>query len=131
MQRRRLIDNQDIQSDSDNDEDPDWSNVEISNVVEKELQEKVKREKVRIKRRAQRKASKEITERCILNKKVPPGVSRLLKQFPDIGKDVEEFVESKRVGADAWRRTGLLTFDGNRKRGKKVTYSRIKEHTEV
>ena len=131
LQRRRLIDNQDIQSGSDNDEDPDWSNVEISNVVEKELQEKVKREKVRIKRRAQRKASKEITERCILNKKVPPGVSRLLKQFPDIGKHIEEFVESKRVGADAWRRTGLLAFDGNRKRGKKVTYSRIKEHTEV
>ena len=27
LQRRHLIDNQDIQSDSDNDEDPDWSNV--------------------------------------------------------------------------------------------------------
>lgn len=43
---------------------------------------------------------------------------------------MEEFVESKRVGADAWRRTGLLTFDGNRKSGKKVTYSRINEHLE-
>lgn len=75
LQRRHLIDNQDIQSDSDNDEDPDWSNVEIPNVVGKELQEKVKREKVRIKRRAQRKGSKETTERCILNKKVPPEVS--------------------------------------------------------
>ena len=71
--------------------------MEISgNVVEKELQEKVKKEKVRIKGRAQRKASKETTERCILNKKVPPGISRLLKQLPDIGKDLEEFVESKR-----------------------------------
>lgn len=81
----------------------------------------MKREEVQIKRRAQRKARKETSERCILNKKVPPGVSQLLKQFPDIGKDLEEFVESKTVGADAWRRTGLLTFDGNRKRGKKVT----------
>ena len=90
----------------------------------------MKREKVRIKRRAQRKGSKGTTERCILNKKVPPGVSRLLKQFPDIGKDLEEFVESKRVGADAWRHTELLTFDENRKSGKKVTYSRINEHLE-
>lgn len=43
---------------------------------------------------------------------------------------MEEFVESKKVGADAWRRTGLLTFDGDRKRGKKVTYKGIKEHLE-
>lgn len=35
LQRRHLIDNQDIQSNSDNDEDPDWSNVEIPNVVGK------------------------------------------------------------------------------------------------
>ena len=32
------------------------------------------------------------------------------------------------MGADAWRRTGVLTFDGNRTRGKKVTYKGIQEH---
>ena len=31
-------------------------------------------------------------------------------------------------GADAWRRTGVATFDGNLKRGPRVTYQRIKEH---
>ena len=29
-----------------------------------------------------------------------------------------------------WRRTGVLTFDGNRKLKKKVTYRSIKEHLE-
>ena len=40
----------------------------------------------------------------------------------------EKFVEECNVGADAWRRTGLLTFDGNVKVGKKCTYKRIQEH---
>ena len=35
------------------------------------------------------------------------------------------------VGADAWRRTGILTFDGNIKVKKKATYTRIKEHLEM
>ena len=34
------------------------------------------------------------------------------------------------VGADAWHRTGVLTFNGNRCLSNKVTYSRIKEHLE-
>ena len=36
----------------------------------------------------------------------------------------------RNIGADAWRRTGVLTFDGNARVGKKVTFSRIKEHLE-
>ena len=32
------------------------------------------------------------------------------------------------MGADAWRRTGVLTFDGNRTRGKQVTYKAIQDH---
>lgn len=34
------------------------------------------------------------------------------------------------MGADAWRRTGVATFDGNLKRGPRGTYKRIKEHLE-
>ena len=36
-------------------------------------------------------------------------------------------MKSAGVGADSWRRTGILTFDGNRKVEKKATFSRIKE----
>ena len=32
------------------------------------------------------------------------------------------------VGADSWRRTGVLTFDGNTKLAQKVTYERIRAH---
>ena len=35
------------------------------------------------------------------------------------------------VGADSWRRTEVLTFDGNRRVGKKVTFQRIQEHLEA
>lgn len=37
-------------------------------------------------------------------------------------------MRSRRCGADAWRRTGVVTFDGNRKRGPKASYRRIQEH---
>ncbi len=49
-------------------------------------------------------------------------VNSILKLFPDTGKAVESFVADSNIGADAWRRTGMLTFDGNLKLDKKVTY---------
>ena len=53
-----------------------------------------------------------------------------MRDFPEIGKTIEEFVKSSGVGADAWRHTGILTFDGNRKLQKKATVKQIKEHLE-
>ena len=46
------------------------------------------------------------------------------------GQMLEGFARERRVGADSWRRTGLLTFSANVKRGPKITYSRIKDHLE-
>ena len=57
-------------------------------------------------------------------------MGRVLRDFPDIGKEIEKFVQSKGVSTGAWRRTGILTFDGNVKQGQKVTYKRIKQHLE-
>ena len=37
-------------------------------------------------------------------------------------------MRNRNVGADKWRRTGLLTFDGNVKVEQKVTYERIRQH---
>ena len=51
-------------------------------------------------------------------------------KYPNLGKDIESFVRDNRVGADAWRRTGVATFDGYEKKGPRVTYKRIKEHLE-
>lgn len=46
----------------------------------------------------------------------------ILTTCPDIGEQIE-----CNVGADAWRRTGVLTFDGNIKL-KEVTYEGIRQH---
>ena len=64
----------------------------------------------------------------LLKRKLPKAVSRVLRKFPNIGSNIEEFVCSRKVSADAWRRTGVLTFDGNAKTGPKVTFKRIQEH---
>ena len=45
--------------------------------------------------------------------------SKIMADCKGIGKVIEEYVQSRNVGADAWRRTGVLTFDGNRKLKKK------------
>ena len=39
-------------------------------------------------------------------------------------------MESCSVGVNEWRRTGVRTFDGNKKVGKKCTYRRIQQHLE-
>lgn len=44
---------------------------------------------------------------------------KIQRDCPDIGKTTEEYVKKCGVGADAWRRTGVLTFDGNTHVGKK------------
>lgn len=45
-----------------------------------------------------------------------------------MSQKIEEFVKERSVGADAWRRTGVLTFDGNKQVKEKVTYERIRVH---
>ena len=49
----------------------------------------------------------------------------MLKECPNIGKVIENYVEDHSVGANAWRRTGVLTFDGNVHLKQKVTFKRI------
>ena len=66
----------------------------------------------------------------MLRRKVPPKSSKILKKYPNIGKVIEDYARERRIGADSWRRTGLLTFSGNVKRGPKITYRSIKKHLE-
>ena len=69
-------------------------------------------------------------EQRFLKKKRSKKVSRILTEIPEIGKEIENFVMECGAGADAWRRTGVITFDGNRKMQKKPTIKRVKEHLE-
>lgn len=81
-----------------------------------------------IRQRACRLRAKMVAERNFLARKRSRRVHGILKDCPDIGEIIEAFVQEGNVGADAWRRTGVLTFDGNTRVKQKVTYSRIREH---
>ena len=71
-----------------------------------------------------------ITEERFLARKVSKRISKIQQECPAIDKMIEDFVLAGSVGADQWRRTGVLTFDGNLKIGKKVTYQEIQQHLE-
>ena len=93
-----------------------------------DLNEQVKIQRQKIKRKEKRQLACLKAERRLLKRKLPKRVSQIVNKFPNIGKDIEEFVRSNKVGADAWRRTGVLTFDRNIKKGPKVTFQRIQKH---
>ena len=84
-----------------------------------------------IQRKAKREIAKRIAERRFLQRRRSKRIGRIEKECPDFGKTIEKFVRKRGVGADSWRRTGVLTFDGNRRVGKKVTFRRIQEHLEA
>lgn len=90
----------------------------------------VLKKRVAIRRRAKRLRAKAIAERRYLSRKVSKRTSEIVKDCPNIGATIEAFVEDHSVGADAWHRTGVLTFDSNANLKNKVTYSRIKQHLE-
>ena len=69
-----------------------------------------------------------ISERNFWLRKKSKRLKGILHDYPNIGKVMEEYVEQRSIGADSWRRTGVLTFDGNKDVQEKVTYGRIQEH---
>ena len=66
----------------------------------------------------------------IFETKTKQRVLCFLSEVPGIGKEIENFVKECGPGADAWRHTGVITFDGNGKVKKKPTLKRVKEHLE-
>ena len=109
------------------DDNPD---VYLSSHMTDETKQALKKKKDSIRRRNRRLHAKTVSQRRYLQKKQSKRVKTIVSTYPNIGKDIESFVESRSVGADAWRRTGVLTFDGNKSIKEKVTFSKIKEHLE-
>ena len=117
--------NGDIVTDSESD-DPE------ALVGQYRLSEQVKlmilKRRAAIRRRKQRYKAKLMVDKRFLSRKVSKTLRGVLLQCPGIGKEIEAFVSERNVGADAWRRTGVLTFVGNRRIKEKVTYERIRQH---
>lgn len=77
-----------------------------------------------------KRSAKRIASKKFLNHTYSRKVQTITEKYPDIGTTIEQFVQECNVGVDAWRRTGVLTFDGNLKVKHKATYGRIKQHLE-
>ena len=75
-----------------------------------------------------RQIKKRLAEKCLLKRRRSKRVGTILSECPGIGAEIEDFDKQCGAGADAWRRTGTLTFDGNRKVQKKATFRRIQQH---
>ena len=120
-----------VWTDSESDDPEDWVELTTRDRLKSPaFQEKIKKKKAAFARLKKRMMAKEVTRKALLKRKVPKSVNKTLRKFPNIGKDIEAFAKENRIGADAWRRTGVLTFSGNLKRGPKITYNRIKQHLE-
>ena len=117
-------------TESESNNPDDWVKLKTKTIQSLELKAKIQKQTEIMKKFRKRLVAKEVARRCLLKRKVPNRVSRTLLKLPDIARDKESFARENRVGADSWRRTGVLTFSGNVKRGPKVPYMRIKEHLE-
>ena len=131
LPRRKLVDREAqaldgfIVTDSES-EDPDqYLELDITSERAKAL---ITKKRKQVRRRARYQKSKLIAQRNYLSRKPSTKTSGILKDFPNIGDEIEKYVQSCNVGADAWRRTGILTFDGNTKVKHKATYERIRQH---
>ena len=60
-----------------------------------------------IQEQATREAVKKIEAERFLRRRRSKLVGTILKKYPNIGNDIENFVKSHGVGAEAWRRMGV------------------------
>lgn len=120
----------DIVTDSESDNPEDWVAIKELPLYSEEVKAKIKKQRAIFRRQKKRQVAKLVAKKSLLQRRKPARISKTVHKYPDIGKTIEEFARERRIGADSWRRTGLLTFSGNVKRGPKLTYRRIKEHLE-
>ena len=125
-QREANLRNGDIVSESD---DPDTIH-NSQTPLDPGLKKLIEKRRRSIRRQAQRTKAKRIMQKNFLGRKVAKRIDTIVEKYPDIGETIEHFVRDNNVGAEAWRRTGILTFDGNVKKKQKATYERIRKHLE-
>lgn len=90
----------------------------------------IRQKRIAIKRRARRLKVKLVAERRFLKRKIGKKTNQIIQTCPNIGSVIVDFVTEHNVGADAWHRTGVLTFDGKAELKQKVTYKKIQSHLE-
>lgn len=106
-----------VVSESDSENPDDYLGA---NSNKEKLETLVKQNVAQLRRKAHRDCAKRIPGNNFLNHRRSKKVSGILKSCPNIGKEIEQFVKDRSIAADAWRRTGVLTFDGNKEVKEKV-----------
>ena len=86
----------------------DWGN--INDPLQKEAQSAIVQKVRNVRLSAKRKAAKKIAEERFLRRRRGKNVSKILKECPDIGQTIENYVRSAGAGADSRRRTVVLTL---------------------
>ena len=100
-----------ILSESDTSQEEIWAR-RVGGPLDENGREVIQKKLASIRRKACRQAKK-VAEMRFLKRRRDKRVGAIIRQCPGIGQEIESFVRS--CGAGAWRRTGALTFDGNRK----------------
>lgn len=109
--RTAAILNEDIVTDSESDSAQDY--VGLTSVASEGPKKIIAKERKALPQRVQRQKARAVATRNFLCRKISKRGKTVVDQFPDIEKAIETFVSESNIGADAWRRTGVLTFDGN------------------
>lgn len=117
-----------IMSDSDSSEAEIWA-MGVNSPLDDGGRLLIKKRRAAIKRNSVRQIKKRLAEKRLMKRR-SKRVGTISSECPGIGAEIEDFVKQCGVGTDAWRRTGTLTFDGNRKVQKKATFRRIQQHLE-
>lgn len=102
--------------------------IGVASVTSERAKEIIAKKRKSLSRMVSRIKAKYIAEKKFLSRQMSKQVKSVVDRFPDIGQSIEAFVSDSNIGADAWRRTGVLTFDGNLRIKQKVTYERIRQH---
>jgi len=129
FQREQDVQNGEVISDSDASETELWQNG-ISDALGEDGRLMIQKKRNSLHRKAVRESRRKVMERRFLKRRCSKKMSRIIQDCPGIGAAIEEFVAQCGEGADAWRRTGVVTFDGNKKVRKKATFRRIKDFLE-
>ena len=120
---------EDVTSDSDSSEAEIWA-MGVKSAFDERGKLLIKNRRATMRRKTLRTIKKRLAEKRFLCRRRSTRIGKLLSQFPNVGKDIEDFVKECGARADAWRRTSALTLDGNRKVKCKATFKRIQEYLE-
>ena len=114
------------ETESEDDGEEDVGEISNDSLSEEEIKEKVRS----IKELWRNKYKKKMTALQIMRRKMSKYTKTFLDRHPEVGTVMEEYAKSCDVGADRWRRTGMITLTGDTNDSKRLTYKKLKEYLE-